>query len=93
MKFKIENVSENSQYVNLNINFSNISLDEAVTVLDAIEKKLGVNLSKLDKEIVAIIKDGSLLAAVKFHKEQTGMGLKESKDYCDNLKAKYVVST
>lgn len=89
MKFTITNLSEHSSNVNLNINFTNVSLEEAVSVINAIETKLGANLTKMDKEIVALMKDGSLLAAVKFHKEQTGWGLKESKDYCDQLKAKY----
>lgn len=89
MKFKIENTVPNSNNVNLNIDFANIPLEEAVSVLNAIQNITLSVLSKMDKEIVALIKAGSLLAAVKYHKEQTGWGLKESKDYCNNLKEKY----
>lgn len=89
MKFSITNVLESSTNVNLVINFANISLDEAVSILNAIDAKIGPNLTAMDKHIVALIKNESLLTAVKYHKEQTGWGLKESKDYCDRLKAKY----
>lgn len=92
MKFTIGNTVENSTNVNLSINFSNISLQEAVTILEIIDAKIGGNLSKLDKEIVALIKSESFLIAVKYCKDQTGWGLKESKDHCDKLKEKYCVA-
>lgn len=42
----------------------------------------------IDRQVLAHIKGGNLLAAIKRHREITpGMGLKESKDYCDGLKA------
>jgi hypothetical protein len=34
----------------------------------------------------ALIKQGSILAAVKFYKEETGTGLREAKDFIDNLR-------
>ena len=92
MRFTIGNISEHSNNVNLSINFTNVTLEEATAIINAIESKTGANLSKMDKEIVALIKAGSLLNAVKYHKEQTGWGLKESKDYCDRLKEKYCVA-
>lgn len=42
-------------------------------------------------EIVELIERGELLQAVKKQKEHSGMGLKESKDYVDDLKKKLTV--
>lgn len=47
-------------------------------------------LSGLDRRLLGLIRAGTLLMAVKLKKESSGMGLKESKDYCDALKAKFV---
>ena len=41
--------------------------------------------SELDKEILSLCTSGSLLQAVKLYKDNTGEGLKESKDYVDAL--------
>lgn len=35
-----------------------------------------------------MFKNGHLLQAVKYYKEKTGEGLKESKEYCDALRDK-----
>jgi ribosomal protein L7/L12 len=41
-----------------------------------------------DAQVLAFIKGGQLLDAIKRCRNITpGMGLKEAKDYCDNLKA------
>jgi ribosomal protein L7/L12 len=92
MRFTIGNVSEHSNNVNLSINFTNVTLEEAASIIRTIESKTCANLSKMDKEIVNLIKAGSLLNAVKYHKDQTGMGLKESKEYCDRLKEMYCLA-
>ena len=42
----------------------------------------------VDRQVLGHIKAGNLLNAIKRYRESTpGMGLKESKDYCDGLKA------
>lgn len=48
-------------------------------------------LTELDRRLLGLIRAGTLLQAVKLKKEESGMGLKESKDYCDALKAKFVI--
>ena len=48
------------------------------------------SLSTLDKTVINLMKDGRKLQAVKLYKDETGLGLRESKDYCDNLQAKYI---
>lgn len=72
MKFTITNLLEHSTNVNMNITFGNISLEEALSIINAIESKIGLKLSDMDKEIVALIKAGTMLQAVKYHKEKTG---------------------
>lgn len=42
---------------------------------------------KVDKEIIRLCEAGTKLAAVKFYKDFSGLGLKESKDYVDVLDA------
>lgn len=42
---------------------------------------------KVDKEIIRLCETGTKLAAVKFYKDFSGLGLKESKDYVDILDA------
>ena len=39
----------------------------------------------VDKRIIELCSAGSKLAAVKYYKEKSGLGLKEAKDYVDNL--------
>jgi hypothetical protein len=47
---------------------------------------MGLNITEPQaKEVISLINDGSKLAAVKFFKEITGFGLREAKDFCDNL--------
>lgn len=65
MRFTIGNTSEHSNNVNLSINFTNVTLEEATAIINAIESNC---------------------------KDQTGWGLKESKDHCDKLKEKYCVA-
>ncbi len=47
-------------------------------------------LSGLDKQLLGLIRAGTLLQAVKLKKESSGIGLKEAKDYCDDLKDRFV---
>ena len=41
--------------------------------------------SELDNEILELCRQGKKLDAIKLHKDATGIGLKESKDYVDKL--------
>ena len=65
--------------------------------LTVIQAKLEERMMKLKPEsshfheIVELIEKGELLQAVKKHKEYSGMGLKESKDYVDDLKKKITI--
>jgi hypothetical protein len=47
-------------------------------------------LSGLDKQLLGLIRAGTLLQAVKLKKDTSGIGLKEAKDYCDDLKDRFV---
>jgi ribosomal protein L7/L12 len=38
-----------------------------------------------DEELIKIISGGNTISAIKFCRERTGLGLKEAKDYVDNL--------
>lgn len=42
----------------------------------------------LDAELLALLKAGKTIEAVKLHRERTGLGLKESKDAVDALAAR-----
>ena len=67
--------------------------EEAMTILLEIEKATGVSsLSKMETEILAIIKanNGGILQAVKHYKDATDEHLRESKDYVDELKLKFI---
>lgn len=49
-----------------------------------------VETNTFDAEYVEIMRGGEKLRAVKLLKERTGWGLKEAKEYCDALQAKYL---
>jgi hypothetical protein len=49
-----------------------------------------VSDNTLEKEALDYMRDGAKLQAVKHVKEKTGWGLKESKEWCDALQAKYL---
>lgn len=57
---------------------------KATSSLEDITKK-----KRIDDGIKTHLKLGSILSAVKFYKEQTGEGLKESKDYVDKINVVY----
>lgn len=81
-------ITNNGTKANLAISFEGIDLNDAVKLIE-FAKTIGSNTSDLDYELLKIMKGGSLLMAVKLYKESTGSGLKESKDYCDNLRLKH----
>lgn len=43
-----------------------------------------------DNQLIETMRSGNRLQAIKDHKELTGKGLKEAKEYCDVLYEKYV---
>lgn len=47
---------------------------------------------KLDAKLIEFIDSNALLAAVKYYKDATGLGLKESKEYVDALKIKHLAT-
>ena len=63
------------------------------TRLGAIERKLNLILANLgidpcqglDAQIVELMKTGQKIQAIKLYREQTGVGLKEAKDYVEGL--------
>ncbi len=65
--------------------------EEAMSVLLNIEKVNGESsLSKMDTELLFIMRKNTLLMAVKHYKDATGNGLRESKEYCDELRLKFI---
>lgn len=42
-------------------------------------------VTDIDQEILALCREGKKINAIKFHREKTGQGLKESKDYVEKL--------
>jgi ribosomal protein L7/L12 len=48
-----------------------------------------IDAEKIDRKIKEYIKYGSLLSAVKYYKDISGVGLKEAKDYVDSVNVIY----
>lgn len=57
--------------------------------LDKIIDKLDINEESLDgeieEEIEKLVKEGNLVRAIKIYRMETGVGLKEAKEYIDEL--------
>lgn len=67
-----------------------MTFKSALDAMDAVAKLEGFSVGDtLDFKILEFLKEGQLLGAVKFYKDQTGLGLKEAKEYCDGLKIKF----
>lgn len=49
-----------------------------------------INLTKLESEALELIREEKKLAAVKHVKDTLSWGLKEAKDFCDNLQDTYL---
>lgn len=57
--------------------------------LDKIVEHFGIEIYKnIDDELRGIISDGGKVKAIKRYREYTGVGLKEAKEYIDNLDLK-----
>jgi ribosomal protein L7/L12 len=44
--------------------------------------------AQLDEALQALVREGRKIEAIKLHREQTGLGLRESKSYVDALEAR-----
>ncbi len=87
MQYELKRDEIGKLRLTLNMEFS--SLDDAMATLSLIEKHGGKSsLSSLELELLPILKEGNLLQAVKYYKDVTGSGLKESKEFCDALRDK-----
>jgi hypothetical protein len=54
--------------------------------LDLILERLGINPNEgVDSQILELVKAGRKIEAIRLYREQTGAGLKESKDYVEGL--------
>lgn len=45
---------------------------------------------EITRKVIDLMKGGAKLEAVKFVKDQKNWGLKEAKDYCDDIQKKYI---
>lgn len=60
--------------------------------LNKIVKHLGIEeeiIANIDYELKSIISEDGKIKAIKRYREITGVGLKEAKEYVDNLAEKY----
>jgi hypothetical protein len=63
------------------------------SLLHAVDRKLNLILANLgidpyegmDQQIIELVRSGQKIQAIKLYREQTGAGLKESKDYVEGL--------
>jgi len=54
--------------------------------VDLILKHLGIDPNQgVDEKIMELMKAGQKIEAIKLYREQTGVGLKEAKDYVEGL--------
>ncbi len=71
-------------------------IDEVLERLERIEKKLDVLIGagreetssgqdELESEVMALMHKNRKIEAIKYHREKTGAGLKESKEYVESL--------
>ena len=56
--------------------------------LDKIMDYLGIEDLNIDEELKELIADNKKIPAIKRLRQETGMGLKEAKEYVDNLDEK-----
>ena len=69
-----------------------VKLDDEVVYEEVLDSAPSPNMEELKKQALHILtQEGSKLKAVKWVKEQTGWGLKESKFYVDDLQTQDIV--
>lgn len=54
-------------------------------ILDKITKQIGIPEEDIDEEIEAFVAEGNKIKAIKRYRDISGAGLKEAKEYIDNL--------
>lgn len=64
------------------INFEKVGKDLAIYYPDLFLMVLGANN---DHKIKELLNAGQRVAAIKLYREISGVGLKQAKDYCDNM--------
>ncbi|MBC8063038.1 MAG: ribosomal protein L7/L12 [Clostridiaceae bacterium] len=70
-------LKEAKEYVD---NLTDINL-----ILNKIAKQVGVAENSLDEELKILVAKGKKIEAIKQYRKSSGLGLKEAKDYVDNL--------
>ena len=88
MQYELKRDEAGKLKLSLTMTFNTLS--DAMNVLNAIENGGGAaTLNSMELELLPIIKAGNMLQAVKFYKDKSGEGLRESKDFCDALREKF----
>lgn len=64
-----------------------VGVDPGIAAADNGAFGVGSPPAAASPEIVALVRDGKLIQAIKVYRQMTGMGLKESKDAIDALRA------
>ena len=67
--------------------------DVFLAIHDAVDDASCFEQRQMDRELLKLIERDQKIEAIKLHRAATGMGLKESKDYCDALQARGVPNT
>lgn len=64
------------------LNKIEMKLDKIIDKLDINEESLN---NEVEKEIEELVKKGNLVRAIKVYRMETGVGLREAKEYIDEL--------
>lgn len=67
--------------------------DVFLAIHDAVDDASCSEQRQMDRELLKLIERDQKIEAIKLHRAATGMGLKESKNYCDALQARGVPNT
>jgi len=74
--------------VKLIMDHAHCGLKEAKDYADTLQggfQHFATNTANLDEQLLAVLRQGNKLTAIKYYKDVTGAGLAESKDYVENL--------
>jgi large subunit ribosomal protein L7/L12 len=63
-----------------------VGVDPDAAAADAAALGAGLSPAAASPEIVALVREGKLIQAIKVYRQLTGAGLKESKDAIDGLR-------
>lgn len=87
ISYNIERNERGEVTVTLNGHFKSIT--EAMKLVELVES-MPSKYTPFQQQLIAYMQSGQKLMAVKTYKDATGEGLKESKDYVEDLYEKYV---